>query len=65
MKTKLANKMRAMEQGLHRALAGNSVFWKLWYRVHTAVFVGLYTATGSAEFSLLLLGGPCGPSKTL
>ena len=31
----------------------------------TAEFVGLYTATGGAEFGPPPLGGPCGPPRTL
>ena len=45
--------------------SGNSVFRKVWYEMHTADFVGLYTATGSAEFGPPPLGGPCGPPRTL
>ena len=41
------------------------VFRKVWYEMHTADFVGLYTATGSAEFGPPPLGGPCGPPRTL
>ena len=37
----------------------------MWYEIHTADFVGLYTATGSAEFGPPPLGGPCGPPRTL
>ena len=31
----------------------------------TADFVGLYTATGGAEFGPPPLAGPCGPPRTL